>query len=580
MIRIRRVYSTALSVDRQRLDQVRQIFRANFPSVAGYADTLAHKLDHPFKYGYRTFLLVSESSLAKVTGFSLLLHLPEVNSTVLDFIAVGRTIRGGGVGTALYESTQSYLKSIGSRGLYMEVLPDDPAVVKDRRELRENRRRLAFYEAHGVFPVIGTEYETPIDESPAPYLLFDPLGRKGPLRRSEARNVVRLLLERKYSHVVPPAYIERVVESFTDDPVRMREPRYGGEKPGQAIPRVSGSELLARPFILVYDDRHRVHHVRERGYVERPARVKALVESLRPTELFNVEAPRNHGESAIRRVHDGGFVSYLKAVCRTLEQAKPVYPYVFPIRRPDRKPRELAIRAGYYCIDTFTPLDRNAYEAARASVNVALSAMEKLIRDGSGLAYALCRPPGHHAERKAFGGFCYFNNAAIAASELSRLGPVALLDLDFHHGNGTQDIFYRRSDVLTVSVHGHPNYAYPYFSGFGDETGEGEGKGFNFNFPLPEESGPERYFETLQKALKQVHQFKPRFLVVSLGFDTMTGDPTGAFLLTAASLREIGRRLGRLNHPTLVVQEGGYNLRNLRRGAVAFFSGFGEALWT
>ena len=204
--------------------------------------------------------------------------------------------------------------------------------------------------------------------------------------------------------------------------------------------------------------------------------------------------------------------------------------------------------------------------------------MDRLIAGGVGLAYALCRPPGHHAERKVFGGFCYFNNAAIAADELSRLGSVALVDLDFHHGNGSQDIFYRRADVLNISIHGHPNYAYPYFSGFGDETGEGEGLGRNFNFPLPEETGPERYFETLQKALKQVRLFQPRFLVVSLGFDTMKGDPTGAFLLTTASMRELGRKLGELNHPTLIVQEGGYNLRNLRRGAVAFFTGFAEAL--
>ncbi len=578
MIRILRVYSTALPSDRERLGQVRRIFRENFPEVAEYAETLADKLDHAFKYGYRTLLLVSESSLGRVTGFCLLIHLPEVNSTLLDFIAVDRRIRGGGVGSALYEATREYLKTVRSRGLYMEVLPDDPSLISNKRVLKENQRRLAFYENHGVFPIVGTEYETPIDDSPAPYLLFDSLGRKEPLKRSEARSVVRLLLQRKYAHLVGPDYIERVVESFVEDPVRMRPARYLAGPPEKAEPGNLGSGPLTPPFILVFDERHRVHHVHERGYVERPARVRALVEALSPTGLFRVEPPRSHGEKAIRRVHDGDFVSYLKRVCQTLEQRRPIYPYVFPIRRPERKPKELAIRAGYYCIDTFTPLDRNAYDAARASVDVALTAMDRLIAGGVGLAYALCRPPGHHAERKVFGGFCYFNNAAIAADELSRLGSVALVDLDFHHGNGSQDIFYRRADVLNISIHGHPNYAYPYFSGFGDETGEGEGLGRNFNFPLPEETGPERYFETLQKALKQVRLFQPRFLVVSLGFDTMKGDPTGAFLLTTASMRELGRKLGELNHPTLIVQEGGYNLRNLRRGAVAFFTGFAEAL--
>jgi len=153
-----------------------------------------------------------------------------------------------------------------------------------------------------------------------------------------------------------------------------------------------------------------------------------------------------------------------------------------------------------------------------------------------------------------------------------------VLDLDFHHGNGTQDIFYRRSDVLTLSIHGHPNHAYPYFSGFADELGEGEGKGFNRNFPLPEGAGEEQYLAALDKACAAIVKHAPHFLVVSLGLDIIKADPTGSFVIPAAALETIGRRVAALDRPTLVVQEGGYHLRNLRRGVVAFFSGMARAL--
>lgn len=228
--------------------------------------------------------------------------------------------------------------------------------------------------------------------------------------------------------------------------------------------------------------------------------------------------------------------------------------------------------AGYYCIDTFTPLGKNAYDAARAAVDVALTAAS-LVRGGTHTAYALCRPPSHHAERRVFGGFCYLNNAAIAAHFLSWEGRVAVLDIDFHHGNGTQDIFYQRADVLTLSLHGHPNFAYPYFSGFADELGEGEGKGFNRNYPLPEETDERLYLASLDRAIKRLRTFAPTYLVVSLGLDTMKGDPTGTFSLRAQSMYEIGLRIGGLSWPTLIVQEGGYNLLNIRRGAAAFFTG-------
>ncbi|MEQ8193447.1 MAG: histone deacetylase family protein, partial [Rhodospirillales bacterium] len=240
--------------------------------------------------------------------------------------------------------------------------------------------------------------------------------------------------------------------------------------------------------------------------------------------------------------------------------------------RPEKRPKELESRAGYFCADTFTPLTHNAYRVARTAVDCALTAADLLLQ-GERIAYALCRPPGHHAERAVFGGFCYFNNAAVAAHRLSAHGRVALLDIDYHHGNGSQDIFYRRSDVLVSSIHGHPNRSYPHFSGFADERGEGEGLGFNHNYPLKAGIDDAAYLDVLETALRTIRRFKPTWLVLSLGFDIMKGDPTGSFVISAKGMKRIAERIGHLGVPTLVVQEGGYSVLNLRQGAGAFFMG-------
>jgi acetoin utilization deacetylase AcuC-like enzyme len=210
-------------------------------------------------------------------------------------------------------------------------------------------------------------------------------------------------------------------------------------------------------------------------------------------------------------------------------------------------------------------------------VDCALTGARSLLY-GYDLAYALVRPPGHHAERKTYGGFCYFNSAAIAAHFLSRVGKVAVLDVDHHHGNGTQDIFYERDDVLTVSIHGHPRNTYPYFSGFEEERGAGPGLGFNLNIPLPESINGEQYREALHRALARVRRFKPEFLIVALGLDPAKGDPTGSWNLTARDFIENGRMIGALSLPTLAVQEGGYRTRSLGIHVRHFFSGLRDAV--
>jgi acetoin utilization deacetylase AcuC-like enzyme len=300
--------------------------------------------------------------------------------------------------------------------------------------------------------------------------------------------------------------------------------------------------------------------------------VRSILRELEKTTLFQGYPPRVYSERFLTSTHDRDYVEYFRKVCRNLPAGQSIYPYVFPIRNTARPPKELAVRAGYFCIDTFTPLNTNAWKAAKGAVDCALTAAT-LILEGSRMAYALVRPPGHHAERRAFGGFCYFNNAAIAAQMLSDFGRVAILDIDYHHGNGQQVIFYQRSDVLTVSIHGHPRFAYPYFSGFEDEIGEGEGAGCNMNLPLAEQLTSEQYMVALARALKRVTRFQPDYLVICLGFDTAKGDPTGTWELTGNDFTRIGQEIGRMRMPTLLVQEGGYRTRNIGVNARHFFAG-------
>ncbi|GIX14016.1 MAG: hypothetical protein KatS3mg118_1975 [Paracoccaceae bacterium] len=179
---------------------------------------------------------------------------------------------------------------------------------------------------------------------------------------------------------------------------------------------------------------------------------------------------------------------------------------------------------------------------------------------------------------RSFGGFCYFCNAAIAANYLSRHGRVAILDIDYHHGNGQQDIFYERDDVLTVSIHGHPSFAYPYFTGFADETGRGRGAGFNLNIPLAETITPEEHRAAIARGLRRIDRHDPDFLVLSLGYDTAKGDPTGTWSNRAEDFREIGRMIGAAGLPVLVVQEGGYRVRTLGINARQFFTGLAEGI--
>lgn len=575
MFRVRRIYDDSLPVNREAISQVQSIIRTHFGLLSEKEIAkIPEQLRDPLRYLFRSILFVADNQKGDVKGFALLFHAPDLNFCFLDYISAEKQTMGRGIGSALYKRVREEARFLNTIGLFFECLPDDPKLCRDPLVLKMNAARLRFYERYGARPMINTAYETPLkpEHDNPPYLVFDDLGQQKPLRRDQAREVVRAILQRKYGQICPKGYIEMVVESINDDPVKFREARYVKKMDSEPILlSVSADQRIA----MVVNDKHHIHHVHDRGYVESPVRIKSILKELARTTYFENVPPKHFPERFIRAIHNPRYIDYFKKVCASLEPGTSVYPYVFPIRNAARPPKELSVRAGYYCMDTFTPLNSNAFLAANRAVDCSLTAAEMVLQ-GHRIAYALVRPPGHHAERNAFGGFCYFNSAAAAAHYLSGFGKVAILDIDYHHGNGTQDIFYNRSDVLTLSIHGHPNCAYPYFSGFEEERGTGEGEGFNVNIPLPEHADALRYQEALARMIRIIRKFQPQFLVVALGLDTAKGDPTGTWNLKAADFEANGRRIGALYLPTLVVQEGGYDSRVLGINARNFFKG----LWS
>ena len=570
MFRIRRIMDDVRLRDRETIKQVQGILRNHFSTISNEEiESLPNLLKNPLKNKLRYLLTVAENHNGRVEGFALGAFAPDLKFYYLDYIAAGKHMTGRGIGGALYQRVRQEAGAMNAVGIFMECLPDDPALCRDPETLKQNIARLRFYETFGARPIINTAYETPIkpEYDCPPYLVFDGLDRPAPLDRKRARRIVRAILRRKYGDVVPEEYVEMVASSFNDDPVRLRPPRKKGRTNHAFKFSARGSRIA-----LVINDRHAIHHVHERGYVESPVRIQSILKEIEKMDAFDLIRPKRFTNKDILKVHDPKLVNYLRRVCRLVEPNRSIYPYVFPIRNAARPPKELPVRAGYFCIDTFTPLNRNAYQAAYRAVECSLTAAEALF-SGYSLAYALVRPPGHHAERKVFGGFCYFNATAIAAGHLSDFGRVAVLDVDYHHGNGTQDIFYERDDVLTVSIHGHPSFAYPYFSGFRDERGDGAGAGYNLNLPLREEVNGQYYVKALKTALNRIRSFKPDYLVVALGLDVAKGDPTGTWDLTTKDFENNGRLIGALGVPTLIVQEGGYRTRTLGGNARSFFHG-------
>jgi acetoin utilization deacetylase AcuC-like enzyme len=329
-----------------------------------------------------------------------------------------------------------------------------------------------------------------------------------------------------------------------------------------------------------HDPRHFLVSGAPQPNPEVPARLDRLLEAAQKAGC-DIAEPEDHGLGPIAAVHTPEYVRFLSDIHtrwgRIDGASEEVVPNIHPDRRGAGYPRSAVGQAGYHMADTACPIGPESWGSIRWSANAAVSAAEH-VRAGAGPAYALCRPPGHHAFADMAGGFCYVNNTAVAAAVLRRdHARVAIVDVDLHHGNGTQGIFYRRADVLTASIHADPVRFYPFFWGYAGERGAGPGLGYNLNLPLPRGSADGPFLEALERAGARVAAFAPGALVVALGLDAFEGDPFGGLALTTQGFGRIGVRLARLGLPTVIVQEGGYLCDALGDNLVSFVGSFEAA---
>jgi len=333
-----------------------------------------------------------------------------------------------------------------------------------------------------------------------------------------------------------------------------------------------------------WDERQRLHApVKELHngafvpFAETSARADAILAALPPAE-----AAVDHGEAPLLRVHPAAYLDFLENAWsdwRAAGREGDAAGYVWPVvgRRPLALDR-IDARLGRFSMDASTPVAEGTWRSAYWSCQTALTALDAVL-GGERSAFALCRPPGHHCGADYMGGYCYLNAAAVAAEAAlaAGRGKVAILDIDYHHGNGTQDIFHRRGDVLFASIHADPSTDYPFYWGHSDESGEGPGAGATLNLPLPRGTGFDAFDRALSAALDRIAAFAPDLLLCSYGADTYEGDPISFFKLRTADYGPLARRIAALGLPTLVLMEGGYAVDELGANVAAFLGGFDEA---
>ena len=344
-------------------------------------------------------------------------------------------------------------------------------------------------------------------------------------------------------------------------------------------------------MLVVATDRHRGHdpiaEIESSGLqppFEHPGRADAIHATLVADGSFRLVEPARWATESIRAVHDPGLVDFLERAWANYQIGHPgthdVVPDVFAV--PGlldgigvvRERLPVDVELGRWCFETTTPITEGTYDAARSAVDVALSATAAVL-DGEPSAYGLCRPPGHHAPTALYGGYCFFNNAAVAAHHVAATtgAKVTVLDVDYHHGNGTQQIFYRRDDVQYVSLHGDPARAYPYLTGLADERGAGRGAGTTLNVPLAAGADDDAYLRALGGVLDAIAAFDPGLLVVSLGVDTFHNDPISDLGVTTDGFGRQGAAIAELGRPTVVLQEGGYDVEAIGANVSAFLHG-------
>lgn len=343
-------------------------------------------------------------------------------------------------------------------------------------------------------------------------------------------------------------------------------------------------------MITIYSDDHNLHSgllnpgdSKAEISAECPERANNVIAVLRDQGFGEIVAPDHFPDGKLTRIHAPDYVQFLQTAWQEWEASgetgKNARPDTFVgagMRHAEVE--NIVGKLGRYSFDATSPFVPGSWQAIRTSANIALTGVE-LIRSGEKFAFAACRPPGHHATSRYCGGYCYLNNNSLAAQSLLDGGAkkVAILDVDYHHGNGTQSIFYERNDVLTISLHADPKVEYPFFLGYADEPGEGPGDGFNVNYPLPFGTDWSHYQIALAEALDRLRRFAPDALVVALGLDTFAGDPTTYFEISTDDFSRMGEVIGALDLPTLVVLEGGYAVDWIGQNTLNFLSGIENA---
>jgi len=337
----------------------------------------------------------------------------------------------------------------------------------------------------------------------------------------------------------------------------------------------------------ILDERQRAHdpqHCMANGKSlpnpEQPRRIEVLAQAAQAAGC-HIEAPTDHGMGPIAAIHSPEYLTFLETIhtrWRRIDGASDeVIPNIHPDKRTAGYPKSAVGQAGFHQADTACPIAEGTWQSAYWSAQTALSAVDTVL-SGEKAAYALCRPPGHHAFGDLAGGFCFLNNSAIAAEAILRAGlRPAILDVDVHHGNGTQGIFYHRRDVLTVSIHADPRRFYPFFWGHSSERGEGEGMGYNLNLPMPRGTTDDEYIDVLETALARIRSFGTDVIVLALGLDAHENDPFKGFKVTTAGFACIATAIANLNLPTVIIQEGGYLSDDLGANLTSFLSGYHSA---
>jgi GNAT superfamily N-acetyltransferase len=313
MLRIRKVADATTAVNRAAIEAAQKIMREQFALIPDEdIAKLPEQLANPLKHRFVARLFVAENARDQTLGVALLLHAPDLGFSYLEIISTAPGRMGRGIGATLYERVREEARALQAEGLYFESLPDDPALSPDAAIRAENASRLKFYERYGARPIANTAYETPIREGTTdpPYLVLDPLGETQLPSRDRAKKIVRAILERKYG--APAAYIQMVVESIKDDPIRLREPRYVKSRRAlRSEPRAMTEPRIA----LVLNDDHAIHHVQDRGYVEAPVRIRSIMAELDPSGLFQKVPAKRYSDRHIRAVHDGRLVDYIRKAC-------------------------------------------------------------------------------------------------------------------------------------------------------------------------------------------------------------------------------------------------------------------------